>query len=298
MKNLLGVLSVLLWSTMIWAATCCGGAGALPSLITGDERVLLGTSWAQSALHTRVSSNGVWRRQNQRDDTQTLRLDYAQIFQDRFQYGVSLPLMMRTTELQKQESSSGMGDVNIQMGYEYLTDWDYSEWQPRGVGYVVSTLPTGLSKYETNVPAETRGKGFYSLGAGTVFTKQWSHWDSVLGIEIRHGFSRHFDSSIFSGEVQPAWGKAASIGAGYQIGNFRCGSMMSWNEEDQKQISSSTLPNEDIERYATGSVTIAYSTPDFWNYTVSYADQTILGNPSNTTLSKIWTLTLQKRWPR
>lgn len=290
---------VMFMSSMLLAAACCGGAGALPSLITGDEKSLLGSTLLQSNLHTRVSNNGVWRRQNSLDQTQTLRLDFARIFNDRFQYGFSMPLTARKVETGRDTSASGVGDLSALLGYEYLTDWDYNVWRPRGVGYVSMNIPTGTSKYETLDQSEVRGKGFYSLGVGTALTKQWMKWDALVGAELRRGFSRTFQSSIFSGNINPQWGRTLTVGGGYHWRDFRFGCMIAWLEEDKKIISSADgLPDEDAERFATGSLSVAYSRGPEWSGQLSYSDQTVFGDPSNTTLSKTWSISLQKRWSR
>ncbi len=280
-------------------AACCGGAGALPSLITGDEKSFISSTLLQSNVHTRVSQSGVWRHQKSLDETQTMRLDFARIFRDRFQYGFSLPVTSRKTELDRSKTSSGWGDFAAQAGYEYLTDWDYHPWRPRGVGYVNLTAPTGTSKYETLEQSEIRGKGFYSAGVGTVLTKQWIKWDALIGAELRQGFSRSFQSGVFSGTVDPQWGRTLTIGGGYHVGSVRIGSLIAWVDEDKKVISSSEgLPDEEPEKFATGTMSITYSANPEWSGILSYSDQTIFGEPSNTTLSKTWLISLQKRWSR
>ena len=293
------IFLALMASQNLYAAACCGGAGALPSLITGDEKSLLNSTLLQADLHTRVSNRGVWRRQNSLDQTQTFRLDFARIFQDRFQYGISAPLTSRKTESGKNAASSGWGDLGAQVGYEYLTDWDYHPWRPRGVGYLNLNVPAGTSKYETLEQSEIRGKGFYTMGAGTVFTKQWVRWDALAGAELRRGFSRTFQSSVFNGNVAPGWGRTLTLGGGYHWSDIRVGGTIAWVDEDAKRISSADeLPDEDSERFATGSVSVAYSANTEWSGNISYSDQTLFGDPSNTTLSKTWSISLQKRWSR
>lgn len=302
-KYFLFVSTVFWWmsaliSPCIWAAACCGGAGALPSLITGDEKILFNSSIVQSDLHTRVAQDGIWRKQNSLDRTQTLRLDYAQIIQDRFQFGISVPVTQRSTEMGQKTSSTGLGDLSLQGGYEYLPDWDYNLYRPKGVGYLVLSLPTGRSKYETVSLNESRGKGFASLGAGTVLTKQWGNVDALAGVELRRGFARSYESNVFTGSVVPQWGRSISLGSGYHVQDIRLGAMIAWSEEDSKQIISHQTENEAAERFATGSVSLAYSDAALWSVSIGYSDQTLFGEPSNTTLSKVWSIAFQNRWAR
>jgi hypothetical protein len=297
LSNLVVVLliSLIPFSNAL-AAACCGGAGALPSVITGDEKILFNGTILQSDLHVRVTQDGVWRKQSALDRTQTLRLDYAQIIQDRFQVGFSVPVTQRQTGTK--DSSSGLGDINLQGGYEYLPDWDYNLYRPKGIGYLVLSFPTGRSKYETVNLSETRGKGFASIGMGTVLTKQWSMIDALLGFEVRRGFSRSFESNAFAGNLIPQWGRTLSVGAGYHIQEFRTGAMISWNDEDSKQIITDQSQEEDAERFASGSVSLSYSSANQWSANITYTDQTLFGDPTNTTLSKTLSLSFQNRWAR
>jgi hypothetical protein len=286
-----------------WCAACCGGAGAMPALITGDEKSVANSTLIQSDVQASVSSSGIWRKENRSNQTHTVRLDYAHIFADRFQVGISLPMTQRRVELENTKTSSGVGDLNLQSGYEYLTDWDYSFWRPRGVGYFAVNIPSGLSKYETLEQSEIRGKGFYSAAVGTVLTKSWIKWDVLAGLELRRGFAREFNSNVYSGEVIPQWGKSLTVGLGYHIGSFRSGAMLSWNDEDSKKNKVKGVPSEfsaseASERFSTGTLSFTYNASTDWSGSLSYSDQAIFGNPVNTTLAQTWALSLQRRWQR
>lgn len=296
-------LFMTLISQQSWSAACCGGAGAMPALITGDEKSVVSSTLIQTDVQTSVSNSGIWRKESRANQTQTLRLDYAHIFADRFQLGISLPVTQRRVELEKTNTSSGIGDLNLQGGYEYLTDWDYSSWRPRGVGYVALSIPSGISKYETLEQSEIRGRGFYSAALGTVLTKSWIKWDVLAGLEMRRGFAREFNSNVYSGTVTPKWGKTLTMGFGYHFGSFRSGAMLSWNDEDAKSNEVAGVPgefsaNESSERFATGTVSLTYNANTAWSGSLSYSDQALFGEPVNTTLGQTWALSFQRRWQR
>src|SRR5437868_7601347 len=89
---------ILLAPLQAMASACCGGAFSLPSVITGDDAAQLSTSFSQSTVQADVSADGVWSRRVTQDRTQTLKIDAARIFLDRWQAGFSLPVQIHDKE--------------------------------------------------------------------------------------------------------------------------------------------------------------------------------------------------------
>lgn len=295
------ILLILLSLPEARAASCCGGGFAIPSLITGDDKAQVTTSFSQGKVDTDVFSNGVWQKRSSDDTTQTYKLDYAHIFADRFQYGFSLPIESRQNRVAGSDNKeSGLGDISVQLGYEYLPDWDYNPWRPKGVGFVSLTIPTAPSIYEVTNEVESRGRGFYSLGAGTVLTKTWLNWDANANFEVHHSFTKVVNNpQTVVGTIVPGNGTSLGIGGGYSLGDTRIGSSLTWTFEDPINVESSSTPsNGSPERYATGTFMLSQMFNQDWAASLSYSDQTLFGDPSNAILSKSVAVSLQKRWQR
>lgn len=284
------VVMILFISDTSRASACCGGGFAVPSIITGDDKAQFTSSWTQSEVDTDVLANGIWHKRSDLDQTQTLKIEAAHIFHDVFQMGVSIPLVTkRQNEL---GSSSGFSDSSVQVGYEYLPDWDYNPWRPKGVGFVSAIVPTG--KYDIT-RQENRGRGFWALGIGTILTKTWTKWDSNSTVEIHRSFDRTVDNL----QLKPGYGGSFTIGAGYNIDQWRIGSSLMWNYEDATRIEGANASSGSVERFATAALMTSYAFDNnLWAVTASYSDQTLFGEPLTTTLSKSAALTLQKRWSR
>lgn len=296
--SIFSFLVLILSANKLFAAACCGGGFALPSIITGDDKAQITTSYAYSNLDTRVQDNGVWRKQKDLDTTQILRLEGAHIFNDRYQAGFSLPILMKNQEGLAGGESSGFGDAQALVGFEYLPDWDYNPWRPKGIGFLTLVAPTGTSQYDSNSLYENRGRGFWSLGAGTILTKNWVQWDILGTVEIHRRFSKSVSNENFQGEVTPGWGHSVALGGGYNLANLRLGTSLSWNNEDAITDGNQNIYTFAQERYATVTLLASYSFPENWAGTFSYADQTLLGDPTNTTLSKSISISVQKRFAR
>lgn len=295
--RILAILIVFAPSSAAFAAACCGGGFATPSLIAGDDKAQLTTSFTHSEIKADVYADGLWNGRNYKETIETLKLEVAHIFVDRFQAGLSVPVTRRSRE---SESSSGFGDITTSFGYEYLPDWDYNPWRPKGIGYLQLTLPTGRSIHEAQAPyqLDSRGRGFWALGAGTLLTKTFSKLDLFTSIDLHRSFEKSYEGSDGSGSLQPGWGGNFGIGAGYNWTSWRLGSSLTWTYEDSINVTGVNASSGSIERYATAAITASYLHDEEWASTFTYSDQTRFGSPLNTRLGQALIIQLQKRWPR
>ena len=269
----------------------------MPSIIAGDDKAQITTSYSFTEVSVdNVDSRGIWRKWDEHQQVQNFRLEGAHIFADRWQAGFTLPIIQRS---RLNQNYSGLGDVSLSTGYEYLPDWDYNPIRPKGIGYLQLTLPTGKSRAESEIGGlDSRGNGFWAIGLGTLLTKTFGRYDLFSSIEIHRSFSKSVSNSQIKGTLEPGFGGSFGTGAGYSIKSIRFGGLLTWTYEDPINIRGSTPSNGSIERYATAVLTASYLASDEWAGTLSYADQTLFGSPINTSLGKTASLMLQRRWGR
>ncbi len=297
-STLTSILLIFIFPTLVKAAACCGGAFAVPSLITGDEAGTLTTSFSYSKVDTDVFADGVWQKRPGDDISQIFKIEGAHIFQDRFQAGVSIPFQIRNLSGAQGGQSSGLGDVSGQLGYEYLPDWDYNPWRPHGVGFLSLNLPTGRSVYESNDGLDSRGRGFWSLGLGTTLTKTWTRWDANSTLEIHRSFEKQVQNSQLEGTIHPGWGGSWAFGTGYNFKDWRCGGSLTWSQEDPISVTGNRSSSGSLQRFTTGTLAVSYVADLEWAGTLNYSDQTLFGDPVNTSLSKSVSILIQRRWAR
>ena len=297
MRFVFSLLALALLPTVARAAACCGGGFAAPSLISGDERAIFTASFGVTAIARDVYPDGLWARRDFSETTQTVKLDAAHIFLDRFQAGLSLPIVRRTRQ---GEGAAGLGDAAATLGYEYLTDWDYHPWRPRALGYLQVFVPTGRSVQEAreSYQLDSRGRGFWAIGAGTLLTKAKGDWDFFTSLDVRRSFAREYASAVARGRLNPGWGGTLGLGFGYNLGNFRLGPSLAWNYEDPVAVLGTVSSRGAPERFATAVLAASYRYGNDWAGTVSYSDQTLFGHPVNTRLGRGVALLLQRRWQR
>lgn len=280
-----------------WGAACCGGGFAVPSLVMGEDRAQVTLGLASQQLTTDVA-DGWWRDRRESETLRTYRLDAAFLWSDRWQGGFSLPLIERRVG---EQSSQGWGDLALTSGYEYLPDWDYHPWRPRGMGFLQITLPTGNSLLESTDPLglDSRGRGWATFGVGTLLTKNFSSWDVFTSFEVHRSFERQVHSSTQGHFTQmPGNGFLLGAGLGYNTAKFRWGAALSHLDEDPVRVEGDRQSPGARQRMTVASVSFSALAGEAWALTVTGSDSALLGNPDHATLGQGLALQLQRRWPR
>ncbi|NUM59913.1 MAG: hypothetical protein HUU56_14835 [Bdellovibrionaceae bacterium] len=298
--SLILLFSLLNFSIKGWAAACCGGSSSIPTMILSDDKAQVSSSYSFSRVDIdSVDNEGYWHRWDQHITTETVKLLGSHLLNDLWQVGFGIPIIKRVRE---QESFTGLGDINLNVGYEFLPEWDYHPIKPKGLMFFQATVPTGKTKMESeNGGLDSTGNGLWSVGIGLVLTKVVKKFDLQFSWDWHHSFEKKFSNSSFSGTLTPGNGQNLSLGLGYNLESFRFGHTIVWTSEDPIKVSS-TDPNFESpgykESFATGTVSLSYLASEEYSHTLSYADQTWYGTPQNTSLTKSINYLLQKRWGR
>lgn len=302
-----------------WAAPCCAGSSAAPAMISGDDRAQMSLFASRSTVIGDAPSAGipVFRGASDSETTQTLRLDGAFLLSDRFQMGASVPLVVRgidrpalatTLKTDGGVGATGLGDLRVNFSYEALPEWGYSVWKPKGYVFLQLTLPTGRSIYEATGPGEVDaiGRGFYTIGMGSLLVKRWSHWDAFAIPEVHYSLERTFldvGSSVGSDSmtVAPGWGTSLAFGVGYSPSSspMRFGMSLQPIYSQPKRVIFSG--GESLASYQLtwdASFDVTYLVSSEWSVNANYSDQTLLGPAINSTLSRTVALSLRRGWER
>jgi hypothetical protein len=273
-----------LTSSSAFASACCGGGFAIPSIIAGDDQAQMTASYSNASADTDVYASGIWQKRSLPQTVQTIRLDSAYVFADRFQTGVSLPFIQQSQSANS--SGYGLGDILSDVAYEILPDWDYNLWRPKEILFLTLTLPTG------------QGRSFWALGFGTVLTKTIRKWDANISIEAHKSFSKSVSENQIQGKANPGFGGSLTPGLGYNWMNFRLGGSISWLYEDPIKTEGQISSEGSLQRVATAAVSASVMLDKDWATSLTYSDQSLFGEPLNTSLNKTVLLSLQKRWER
>lgn len=290
------------------AAPCCSSSAAAPSIVSGDSDAQVTVTGSRGTVIGDAPDQGraVFRSANDSETTQTYRIDAAKVFFDRYQAGVSVPLVLREVNRPSTHAkATRFGDVRFTGAYEALPEWSYSVWKPKGFIFLQATLPTARSIYDAREVAgvDATGRGFYNLALGALFVKTWGAWDVYSIPEAHYSFPRTFDG--YGGSeplrVSPRWGTSLALAVGYspRQSNLRFGFRVQPVFSQAKIVESSTGRTEaNPQQTWDTSFEAAYLLGDEETLVSSYTDQTLLGPARNSTLSRTFSLGFQHRLSR
>lgn len=266
-------------------------------MIVNDDKAQATVTYSQTQITDDVGGDSLWRKRTTKELSETYKIEASHVFLDQWQAGLSIPVVKRE---RSNSSSTGLGDISATLGYEYLPDWDYNPWRPKGVGFIQITTPTGRSIAESDglFHLDARGRGFWALGLGTILTKIVGKWDLVANFDAHRSFDKTYSNSQSHGTLKPGYGASLGIGGGYNFSSFRLGSNITWTYEDPVDVSGTLSSRGAAQRYSTFTLSGSYLINQEWAATISYLDQTILGSPVNTSLGRGAMLVLQRRWAR
>lgn len=246
----------------------------------------------------------VFRAENDKEITQTLRVDSAFLLSDRWQVGASLPLVRRAlSRTGVDNSATALGDLRVNGAYEILPEWSYSAWRPKGYLFTQVIFPLGRSIYESKSAGavDAIGQGFYTMALGSLLLKRWGDWDVFLMPEIHYSLPRSFSEGGDSLSVAPGFGSSAALGLGVSPwgGDLRVGLRIQPAYAARKKVT--TASEESLTAYQLvwdSALELGYLIEENWSLSAAYTDQTLLGPANGTTLSRSVSLSLQHRFSR
>lgn len=277
------------------ASSCCGSNTTTPAMISGDEKVRLSLLTSQSQRVGWVDDSGRSYIHDPSSVTQIIRPTAAMLLTDRFQVGLDAPLVRTASPSSILEEAFGLGDLRGLVGYEFLPEYGYEPWIPKGYVFTSVTFPTS-QVYYTGGPSPY-GSQFLSFGLGLNLSKQWTFLDVVLVPYValtpattRHGirFSNQVQGSLLVGAgVRPLSGP---LRIGLSLNPIYTAASSVSTESDTRRNPASFVMNT--------AASLNYLFVDNWSANLSYADQTLLGPAQGTLLTRTVALAIQHSWDR
>ena len=294
--KLVFVLFLTAFTKTLFAASCCGGGASLPQLITGDYRAQLALVGANSAVTHYANEDSLISERDvtNQEVSESLTLSATYLLSPYWQMGLRLPYKVNTHKtLAANENSSGIGDFHLQTAYEFLPEYSFSLWRPKGYVFIDETLPSSSSSYDAEKPLHTDsfGSGFYTTSVGVSFVKAIFNYDFLFMTEYHKAFNREFNKPGERLSVEPGDGHTMLFGAGYSPkgGDLRLGGSLLYSKQNASKVTSSLSPltssGSQPRHYWETGLSVSYL---FKNYslTASYLDQSFLANASNSLLTK------------
>ncbi len=285
-----------------WAAACCGGNNLVPSLISGDQRTQVTATTAYSRVLGEVPIEGAtqWRDEADVESRSSMRLDAATLLSDRWQVGLSLPVVRRFRERNGvQAQAMGVGDVAVHLGYEVLPQWTYSPWKPKGWLFASLTAPTGVAPENSTAlyQIDSLGRGYWNVALGGMLLKTWADWDVLFLAQVNQSFAKILTSDAGDFILRPGLGGSAALGIGWSRDALRIG--VNGSVLYEGAVATQGLVDEVGTRQISFplSLQVSYLISDAWSLGALYSDNGWFG-PQNVTLNQSISLVVQTRWDR
>lgn len=297
MKALL-ILTLIQVNT--FAASCCGGGSAIPSLITGDNEAQFSItqSYANIVGKTYSKNRNIFYSDNKSYKTLTTSIKSARLITPLLQIGLGISILHKNhREGSKKESKTHLGDSDLSLAYEFLPDTFYSKWRPRGFLYLKHTFPTGRSSHESTYKllTDVTGRGQHLSSFGLVFTKVFKSIDWQFSGEYKN----LHEAQINNIKISNSAGGSIGLNIGYSPSNgpIRMEFGVTRNHFDKKEIQiNGSTQKSTREQYWDFDLNASYMINDS-TFTLSYLDQTLIGSVENTTLSRKISISWLERWP-
>lgn len=275
-----------------FGAACCGGGASLPNLITGDHKSQVSLNFANSAVTHNVASSGkfVQKDDSSQEITETITLRAAYAFSELWQAGFSAPFKKNTyKEKSLTETSSDIGDLKLQFGYEFLPEYSYSRWKPRGFIFIQQSIINSTSVHESKKGHGTDAisSGFSKSSLGISFIKIIKTVDLAFISEYHVSKARSFSSGDDTFEVDPGDGYSALFGAGIspKNGSLRYGFNIVYASESAQKTTGDRISTSSEKLTVDLGFNIGYAKGEN-SYILSYSDQSYLGIGKNVSASK------------
>jgi len=300
MKIISFLIAFTFFTHAAYSASCCGGSSALPTLITADDKAIFNIGVSHSKVMADVNNQVVFRTDQNNETKQTYSFSGAYQFSEYAQIGGGFNIQSKQREVVtgQEESSSGLGDLFLNSAYEFMPEFYYSKYKPRGLVFLELTLPTARSihDHQKRLNTDARGSGFYTASPGLLFLKAYRTYDYLVAPKVTFYNPRTFETS--SGEevkISPKPTYQLLTGLGYNLAKSptRFGASLAYTYKGGKSGEYSA----NNEYYFDLSLSASYMFASKISTSLTYSDQTIFGPVKNTTLSRTIAFSLQKKFP-
>lgn len=277
----------LFLSKNAFSSSCCGGGSSSSMIITGDNKaeISLGYSYRSDLGQTNKEGFSILNNKNIKDERQNI------IFLGEYQILELWQLASKFTMVDKnlhksglREKNFGLGDIEFQLTYEYLPAYVYSEYKPRGFFYGKLTIPTSKSLYDSqsNIFADVRGTGLYSLSIGNFLLKTFN----TLTLKITTEWSHFFGKTYSQYKLHDYEKFSIPLGIAYTPlhSAFTFGLTDTFSYQAEKKFTGDAQLKSSHEYFWEVNAFINYSTNRNEIWSLSYNDSTLIGKNVNSPL--------------
>ena len=282
-----------------YSASCCGGGSSSSVIITGDnqQEFSFGYSYRNDIGQTDNQAVASLNDNSIQDHQFLYSLQIARMLFERFQ--TSLKIGVTTKDLDKQhrvEKKTGLQDIELQSAFEFMPEFTYSKFKPRGFSYLKLSVPMSKSLYDSKSQlfSDVRGSGLYSLAPGLFFLKKVSALSLKSGVEYQYYLGKIFSDSTLADyyKIVIPFGASFALDRSPVILSVTS----TWNYQSAKDLSGFIQSKSPNEYFWDLNLSSTYRLSDAAGISLSYSDSSIIGKSVNSPLYRIIGLSYNYGW--
>lgn len=283
----------ILFSSKVFSSSCCGGGSSSSMIITGDNRAEMSLGYSYRSDIGQTNQDG-WATLNSdqiKDQRQSINVQGQYQATERWQLASKLSLVDKNLNKSGlKENNMGPGDVDLQATYEYLPEYTFSDYRPRGFVYSRATIPTSKSLYDSqsNIFSDVRGTGLYSLSLGNFLLKKLNTVTLKLTTEWTHYFGKTY--SQFKLHDYEKFSLPLGFAYTHPDSDFTFGLTDTFSYQTGKTLTGEINSKSSQEYFWEVSPFVNYSPNRNEIWSLSYSDSTLIGKSINSPLYRIVSL--------
>lgn len=276
------------------ANSCCGQSPASFVVLSQGQKLSFSTTYSMIQSQGRADNFQNFTVWNNRDrEVQALQIGVAGSLTDRSQFFISSSFLRGSFEDGALENgvSENWSDSLIGLSYEVLPEYRFSFWRPTVFLSSFVNVPTGNSIHdETTLSegADVTGHNQWGAGAGVTARKTLFPFTLTLQAKTMRVFEKNFDGNRVSGFYDSSFLALMNYVTryGFSVNTGMTLSHLSSRKSGRFQGRSAEVQN------TTALLGLQWTTWDSVSWSLSYADQTLLGPARNSILNQVWSLNM------
>jgi hypothetical protein len=284
---MINLFIALLISQKLFAASCCGGGSSSSMIITSDNRREISLGFSARTDIGQTDQNGWSTFNNDQiiDSRSNFNLQYGEQLAENFQLGLKTSIAEKHVKKSgKNEKTQGFTDLELQTTYEYLPEYTYHPYKPRGFLYTKLSIPLSKSIYnsQSSILSDVRGSGLYSASLGNFFMKKFDLITLKVGLDFTRSLAKKFSEFKIYGFNR--YTLPLGIAYAFNQSDYSLGFTNTFSYTEQKKFRGNNLSNSHFERFWDSNIFLNYSPNRQMIYGISYSDSSLFGESINSPL--------------
>lgn len=297
MKSLVFFVLIYFFHFKIVASPCCGQSSSGLNVMTLRQSYSLNVTQSYSQALGRVYDSDpsfyVWPDSKQRTLSLT-QLAFAVGVAPKIQILVNSAF--QTAQFQDgdyQKSQSQFTDTTLGLSYEFLSEYKFSLYKPTGYLTLLTNLPTGQSVFDLDSGPEAinvSGHDQWGFGLGLTLNKVILPWTFLFQARSMYLSKKEFENS----EVGDFFDSSFLFSLSYNLAkpNLVLSLGLTQFVLSSRTVQSFRQVHVSGSRSTALQFGILKSITDLLALSLTYSDQTLLGDPENSLLSQTISLNL------